>query len=106
MADMANTNQINGQPRVAKGDSEASIDGVNQWMRSQPWYREFLASVGQNPNSVKLNDPQKAQLMQLAQANGVQIDQGNIEVDPGGKDRKSTRLNSSHIQKSRMPSSA
>ena len=25
---------------------------------------------------------------------------------PGGKDRKSTRLNSSHIQKSRMPSSA
>ena len=25
---------------------------------------------------------------------------------PGPKDRKSTRLNSSHIQKSRMPSSA
>ena len=28
------------------------------------------------------------------------------EIPPGGKDRKSTRLNSSHIQKSRMPSSA
>ena len=27
-------------------------------------------------------------------------------VDPTGRDRKSTRLNSSHIQKSRMPSSA
>ena len=26
--------------------------------------------------------------------------------EPNGKDRKSTRLNSSHIQKSRMPSSA
>ena len=29
-----------------------------------------------------------------------------IGVLPTGKDRKSTRLNSSHIQKSRMPSSA
>ena len=28
------------------------------------------------------------------------------ELWPGFKDRKSTRLNSSHIQKSRMPSSA
>ena len=27
-------------------------------------------------------------------------------VEPWGRDRKSTRLNSSHIQKSRMPSSA
>ena len=27
-------------------------------------------------------------------------------IAPGGRDRKSTRLNSSHIQKSRMPSSA
>ena len=31
---------------------------------------------------------------------------GNILVDTNGIDRKSTRLNSSHIQKSRMPSSA
>ena len=29
-----------------------------------------------------------------------------VRVRPDGKDRKSTRLNSSHIQKSRMPSSA
>ena len=29
-----------------------------------------------------------------------------VKVKQGGKDRKSTRLNSSHIQKSRMPSSA
>ena len=32
--------------------------------------------------------------------------QGQIRVGGAGKDRKSTRLNSSHIQKSRMPSSA
>ena len=30
----------------------------------------------------------------------------NIDVEAASKDRKSTRLNSSHIQKSRMPSSA
>ena len=31
----------------------------------------------------------------------------NVEIKPSpGRDRKSTRLNSSHIQKSRMPSSA
>ena len=29
-----------------------------------------------------------------------------LEISRGGQDRKSTRLNSSHIQKSRMPSSA
>ena len=29
-----------------------------------------------------------------------------LAVWPGARDRKSTRLNSSHIQKSRMPSSA
>ena len=29
-----------------------------------------------------------------------------LETDGHGQDRKSTRLNSSHIQKSRMPSSA
>ena len=31
---------------------------------------------------------------------------GSPDFSPDGKDRKSTRLNSSHIQKSRMPSSA
>ena len=29
-----------------------------------------------------------------------------VTIGPKGRDRKSTRLNSSHIQKSRMPSSA
>ena len=33
-------------------------------------------------------------------------DFGRIRLERGAKDRKSTRLNSSHIQKSRMPSSA
>ena len=38
---------------------------------------------------------------------GVEIAQRRSRIDVGGAlDRKSTRLNSSHIQKSRMPSSA
>ena len=38
---------------------------------------------------------------------GVVYNNGVPEIDPDGNpDRKSTRLNSSHIQKSRMPSSA
>ena len=38
-------------------------------------------------------------------ARSIQIDCDVLQAD-GGTDRKSTRLNSSHIQKSRMPSSA
>ena len=36
----------------------------------------------------------------------LRMDDGSVRVFPGYRDRKSTRLNSSHIQKSRMPSSA
>ena len=36
----------------------------------------------------------------------TQQSQGRINLEGAVKDRKSTRLNSSHIQKSRMPSSA
>lgn len=66
------------------GDSEVSIDRVNQWMRSQPWYLAQLRAWGQNPASVRLNKSQASMLLRLAQANGVQIDQGAIEVDAGG----------------------
>ena len=40
-------------------------------------------------------------------ANGYQVKgEINVKMPNGQGDRKSTRLNSSHIQKSRMPSSA
>lgn len=71
-------------PRVWGGDSEASINQVNQWMRSQPWYAQQLAAWGQNPNNVHLSQSQAQQLLRMAQANGVQVDQGAIEVDPAG----------------------
>ena len=37
---------------------------------------------------------------------GLYVRPHGMRIDAQGKDRKSTRLNSSHIQKSRMPSSA
>lgn len=70
--------------RVWQGDSEASINAVNQAMRAQPWYQAFLASIGQSPDAVQLSKAQSRQLLRLAQANGVQVDEGHIEVDPGG----------------------
>lgn len=71
-------------PQVQKGDTEASIDSVNQWMRVQPWYQQALAAWGQNPARTKLTEDQRKQLVKLAQAHGVRVDEGNIEVDPGG----------------------
>lgn len=70
--------------RVWGGDSEVSIDRVNQWMRSQPWYRQQLAAWGQSPSNVRLSGAQRQQLLRLAQANGVTVDEGDIEVDPAG----------------------
>lgn len=72
------------QHRVWGGDSESSINTQNQWMRSQPWYAETLASFGQNPNGVKLSGNQRTQLLRAAQAHGMVVDEGKLEMDPGG----------------------
>ena len=53
-------------------------------MRSQPWYVRQLAAWGQTPDRVNLSKFQANQLVRLAQANGVQVDEGYFEVDPGG----------------------
>lgn len=69
---------------LTKNNSEQEIDRVNQWMRSQPWYVRQLAAWGQTPDRVNLSKFQANQLVRLAQANGVQVDEGHFEVDPGG----------------------
>lgn len=68
---------------VQKGN-EYTIDQQNRWMRSQPWYQQFLQQNGQNPNSVRLSKSQSRQLLRLAQANGMRVDEGSMEVDPAG----------------------
>lgn len=65
---------------------DASIDQVNIWMRSTPWYQSLIRSFGQQPNNVHLSDDQKQQVVRAAQANGVVVDEGSNgqEVDDSG----------------------
>ena len=67
------------------------------WPRSEaPDARLRLATVAVNRLIQRCGDDRTV----------VYADIGGVLLDPAGRDRKSTRLNSSHIQKSRMPSSA
>lgn len=71
--------------QVRAGDDEGAINAVNQWMRAQPWYTQALHQIGATPGqAIHLNGSQRDQLMRAAQANGMQIDMGDVEVDPGG----------------------
>lgn len=69
--------------------SEASMNDVNQYMRSAPWYQSLIASFGQDPNNVQLNDQQKQQVIKAAQANGIVVDEGHNgqEIDDSGNFR-------------------
>lgn len=70
---------------VRQTSSEADINSVNEWMRAQPWYHQLLTSMGQDPaQGIHLSNDQAQQVMQAAQANGIQVDMGDIEVDPSG----------------------
>jgi hypothetical protein len=72
-------------PQLGYGQpTEVGIDKVNIWMRSQPWYQDLLRSWHQDPSNVHLNDSQKQQIVRQAQANGVVVDEGHMEVDPSG----------------------
>jgi hypothetical protein len=66
-------------PQLGYGkQTEASIDTVNQWMRSQPWWSAIAGNGG------KLSDTQRRAILKQAQANGVVVDEGDMEVDPAG----------------------
>lgn len=75
------------QPNLGYGNQNSvDINTFNQWMRGQPWYQQMLQSWGQDPNNVHLNDQQKQQIVQAAQAHGAVIDQGHNgqQVDDSG----------------------
>lgn len=59
--------------------SEYSIDQVNQWMRAQPWWAQIRGAPGS-----KLTDAKKKAILRQAQASGVVVDEGDMEVDPAG----------------------
>jgi hypothetical protein len=64
--------------------TEATIDHANIAMRSMPWYQEQMRQWGQDPGHPTLAKSQSQQILKLAQAHGFQVDEGNMEVDPGG----------------------
>lgn len=70
-------------PALGNRGTEADINTANQWMRSQPWYTQFLQSIGQDPRRVKLNDMQRQQLGLLMAQNGLPVPEKD-EVDPAG----------------------
>jgi hypothetical protein len=70
------------QPQLGYGKpTEATIDQVNRWMRAQPWYQQQLKAWG---HPAKLSKAQGQQILRKAQAQGVVVDQGDMEVDSGG----------------------
>ena len=83
-------------------------------------FRSVVASVGAD-KSLRFWDTQQRKLAHLLRLPGrglsvafdvsgdtvaVGCDTGDLVLVSGGRDRKSTRLNSSHPSRSRMPSSA
>src|SRR5438094_9364881 len=73
------------QPQLGYGKpTEASIDSVNIWMRSTPWYQDEMRAWGQDPGHPTLSKSQSQQLLKMAQAQGVVVDEGNMEVDDHG----------------------
>jgi hypothetical protein len=74
-----------GPPQLGYGKpTEATIDQVNIWMRGQPWYQEQMRQWGQDPGHPNLAKSQSEQILKMAQAQGVVVDQGHMEVDDHG----------------------
>ena len=65
-----------------------------------------LLAERRQARGLKLNYPEAVALISAAIMEGARDGRTVAELMSDGTDRKSTRLNSSHIQKSRMPSSA
>ena len=72
-------------PNLGYGNqTEASADAVNIWIRGQPWYQAQLRAWGQDPGHPTLTKSQSQQILRQAQAQGVVVDEGDMEVDDHG----------------------
>lgn len=74
------------QKSVGHDSHTSSINDFNQAMRGEPWYQQFFASQGLDPNHVKLSKAQRSALEQLVlQEGGVPPDAFNdMMIDPAG----------------------
>ncbi len=64
-------------------DDEQAQNELNIKIKGQPWYTQFLQSIGQDPNRVKLSGDERKALQSIAARNGVQLPQG-VQFDPAG----------------------
>lgn len=70
---------------------KSAINDFNLQIRQQPWYQQWFASQGLNPNHVKLSRPQREQLKQVIIQHGAPPDAfQDMDIDPAGN------LNSEH----------
>lgn len=61
------------------------INDYNRQMRSQPWYQDWFAQRGLNPNSVKLTKDQRKELESQIVAHGAPAAMFNdLMIDPAG----------------------
>jgi hypothetical protein len=63
--------------------SEAALNQMNLQMRQQPWYQQWFAQQGLDPNHVRLNDRQREQLAALAGQNGFEL-AARMKIDEAG----------------------
>ena len=104
-------NQASDVERIeaASRDFIAAISARDIQAMDKLWAHESYATF-MGPLSTTIvvgwDGVRKAWEMRFGQFDRVTISLPESHVHTNGKDRKSTRLNSSHIQKSRMPSSA
>ena len=68
---------------ITRQSSEEDIDTANRAMRSQPWYLEYLQSIGQNPNAVRLSGDQRKALERLVMQH-VGVEEAGLNIDHSG----------------------
>jgi hypothetical protein len=81
-----------GDPTNFNGHTQDSeVDNFNKWLRVQPWYVQYLRSIGQDPASVHLSDGQRKQLSQVMEQNGAPVSE-DMNVDSSGNVHKDGHL--------------
>jgi hypothetical protein len=79
---------VNAQPGQvwAGGNKQNSpVDLTNAFIRQQPWYQQFFAQRGLNPNKVKLSDSQRKQLAGVLKEHGLDLSNTDgMNIDPSG----------------------
>lgn len=69
--------------RATQSTSENEINQLNLAMRQSPWYQEFFQVRGLDPNRVKLNERQRAELAQVAAQNDYRLGD-RMKIDEAG----------------------